>query len=457
MFARTTRFFVGLAQRYVPDPYLFAVILTLLVAVAVALAVPGTDLSAIVNAWYAGVWGSQNIFIFALQMILILVCGYTLAQAPLVKRGLRWLADRPNNQVQSAVLVFVTGAVTSFFNWGLGLVVGALLAKEIAKRRDDVDFGFLVAAAYMGFITWASGFSSSIVLANADRASALNWIYKLTKQTVPVSETLGAAYNLVPVFLTIIVLSVALKYMAPEKIRTVDRQRLADADTSEETAATVESRPSFATRVEQAWILNVFVAAAGLYYFVFIAKGALTIDTMIMLFTVAGLLLHWRPIRFIAAFKEAAKTSGPLLLQYPLYGGIMALIVFSPDPDKVDSLAVWLAESFVSGASATTLPFLNYLASIVITLFVPSGGGHWAVQAPISIEAARLLGETSPHYLGKISMSVAFGEQVGNMIQPFWALPLLAIAQLGIRDIMGYCVIALFIGTVLFGGALLLL
>jgi short-chain fatty acids transporter len=116
-----------------------------------------------------------------------------------------------------------------------------------------------------------------------------------------------------------------------------------------------------------------------------------------------------------------------------------------------------LAHSFVAGATKTTLPFLNFLASIVITLFVPSGGGHWAVQAPVSIEAARLLGDTSPWYLGKISMSVAFGEQVGNMIQPFWALPILAIARLGIRDIMGYCVMALLIGFVLFGGALLIL
>jgi len=338
----------------------------------------------------------------------------------------------------------------------MGLVVGALLAKEIAKRRDDVDFGYLVAAAYMGFITWASGFSSSIILANADPASSLNWIFKLTKQIVPVSQTLGAVYNLVPVILTVIAISFALKYMAPTNIRTVDKQKLEEAEASrEEVASTGE--PTFATRLEQAWILNVLVALAGLYYFVFIAKGSLTIDSMIMLFTAAGLLLHWTPIRFIEAFKEAAKASGSLLLQYPLYGGIMALITYTPDPETVDSLAVILAKSFVSGASVTTLPFLNYLASIVITLFVPSGGGHWAVQAPISIEAARLLGETSPYYLGKISMSVAFGEQVGNMIQPFWALPILAIAQLGIRDIMGYCIVALFIGTLVFGGALLLL
>jgi short-chain fatty acids transporter len=456
MFARMTNVFVRYAQRYVPDPYLFAVILTLVVAVGVAVVVPGTTFNDLVKVWYGGVWGEKNIFVFALQMTLILVCGNTLAQTPVLKRGLDWMAGQPKNQVQAAILVFVAAAVTSFLNWGLGLVVGAMLAKQITKRLDGVDFGYLVAAAYMGFITWASGFSSSIILANADPKSALNWIFKLTKQTVPVSLTLGSAYNLVPVILTVIAISVALKYMAPTHITAVDRKKLEDPETSGDERVETKER-TFATRLEEAWILNVVVAAAGLYYFVFIAKGKLTIDSVIMLFTAAGLLLHWTPIRFITAFKESAKASGPLLLQFPLYGGIMALITYTPDPKAVHSLAEWLAHSFVAGATKTTLPFLNFLASIVITLFVPSGGGHWAVQAPVSIEAARLLGDTSPWYLGKISMSVAFGEQVGNMIQPFWALPILAIARLGIRDIMGYCVMALLIGFVLFGGALLIL
>jgi short-chain fatty acids transporter len=454
MFANLTQLFVRFAQRFMPDPYLYAILLTIIVAAGAWLAVPGVGPGKWVEVWYEGVWGTQNIFTFALQMTLILVCGYTLAQAPLIERALRRLASLPHNQSQAAVLVFLTGAITSFFNWGLGLVVGTLLAKEVAKRME-ADFAYLVAAAYMGFITWASGFSSSIVLANADPDSSLNWIHKLTGQTVPVSETLGAAYNLVPVVVTVIVIAVLLKRIQPQQIQPVDRARLSQTDAKQEMAAAGES--TFAFRLERAWIFNLLVAAAGLYYFFIIAGATLKIDTMIMLFTVAGLLFHGTPIRFIQAFKEAAKASGSLLLQYPFYGGIMALITFSPDPAHTPSLAVVLARSLVEGATETTLPFFNFLASLIITMFIPSGGGHWAVQAPVSIEAARLLGETNVQYLGKISMSVAFGEQVGNMIQPFWALPVLAIAGLGIRDIMGYCMMALLIGIVIFGGALLVL
>jgi short-chain fatty acids transporter len=453
VFFRVTMFFVRLVQRFMPDPYLYAILLTLLVALSVFAAVPGATPETVVKAWYEGVWGKDNIFTFALQMTLILVTGYTLARAPQIRKLLSKMAEWPQNQVQAAILVFVVGAVTSFLNWGLGLVVGTLLAKEIVRKKEGIDFAFIVAAAYMGFITWASGFSSSIVLAGADPASNLNWIYKMTKQTVPVSETAGALYNLVPVILTVIVICLALRYMAPKEIRNVDPSRL---DETNETDADGAEPSTFAGKLENAWIFNLLVAAAGLYYFVFIAHGTIAIHTMIMLFTAAGLILHWTPIRFIRAFKEAAKASGPLLLQYPFYGGIMALITYAPDP-HTDSLAIRLAESLVSGATAETLPFFNFVASIVITLFVPSGGGHWAVQAPVSIEAARLLGETGAYYLGKISMSVAFGEQVGNMVQPFWALPILAIARLGIRDIMGYCVMALVIGMVIFGGSLLLL
>jgi short-chain fatty acids transporter len=247
------------------------------------------------------VWGTQNIFTFALQMTLILVCGYTLAQAPLIERTLRRLASLPHNQSQAAVLVFLTGAITSFFNWGLGLVVGTLLAKEMAKRME-ADFAYLVAAAYMGFITWASGFSSSIVLANADPASSLNWIHKMTGQTVPVSETLGAAYNLVPVVGTVIVIAVLLKRIQPQQIQPMDRARLSQTDAKQEMAAAGDS--TFAFRLERAWIFNLLVAAAGLYYFFIIAGATLKIDTMIMLFTVAGLLFHGTPIRFIKSERE---------------------------------------------------------------------------------------------------------------------------------------------------------
>ncbi|SEN42398.1 TIGR00366 family protein [Lihuaxuella thermophila] len=457
MLARLTHFFVRYMQRYMPDPYLFAVILTLLVVVLNFLLVPQANLSGMIDTWYQGVWGSQNIFTFALQMTLILVCGTTLAQAPLIKKGLVRLAAWPKNQVQAAVMCFLIGAIGSLINWGLGLVIGTILAKEIAKRLEQMDFGYVVAAAYMGFITWTSGFSSSIVLANADPASSLNIIYKMTKQTVGIEDDILTFYNIVPVAATLLFFPLMLKWMAPTHIKTIDRSILlqAEAAASSETITQTDRPKTFASVLENAWILNLLLVVAGFYQFFVTLEAKVSINTMILLFTLLGLLFHWTPIRYVKAFYESAKASGSLLLQYPLYGGIMALMAYAP-ADGIDPLQTVLAREMVEAANVHTLPFLNYLASCLITLFVPSGGGHWAVQGPVSIQAALELGQTSPEYLGKISMSVAFGEGVFNMIQPFWALPILALAGLTIRDIMGYCVMALLFGFVIFGAALLI-
>ncbi|KEO81522.1 TIGR00366 family protein [Tumebacillus flagellatus] len=457
MFARLTNFFVRYVQRFMPDPYLFAIILTFLVVVLNFWLVPQASMSGLINAWYEGVWGKSNIFTFALQMTLILVCGTTLAQAPLIKRGLVRLAALPKNQVQAAILCFLTGAIGSLINWGLGLVIGTILAKEIAKRLEKMDFGYVVAAAYMGFIVWTSGFSSSIVLANADASSSLNIIYKMTKQTVGVGDTVFKAYNLIPVLLTLVTFPFILKFMAPKNIKTVNRDLLMKADAEAAAAAeqAANAPKTFATRVEGLWIFNLLLAAAGLYEFFGPLKGQVTINTMILLFTVLGLLFHWTPIRYARAFVDAAKSAGSLLLQYPLYGGIMALMAYVP-AKGIDPLETVLARDLVSAASVHTLPFLNFIGSCLITMFVPSGGGHWAVQGPISIEAAMALKQTAPEYLGKISMSVSFGEGVFNMVQPFWALPVIALAGLTIRDIMGYCLMALIFGFVFFGGCLLI-
>src|SRR6201996_5120217 len=165
---------VRYVERLMPDPYLFAVILTLIVAALVALLVKGASPGGMLKAWYGGVWGSQNIFTFAFQMVLILVTGYTLAEAPVLKRGIVYIAAKPTNQVHGALLCFGVSAVLSLLNWGMGLVAGALVARQVAKRFTEAHFGYLIAAAFMGFIVWTQGLSSSIALANTDNGSPIN-------------------------------------------------------------------------------------------------------------------------------------------------------------------------------------------------------------------------------------------------------------------------------------------
>jgi short-chain fatty acids transporter len=431
---------VRYVERLMPDPYLFAVILTLIVVALVALLVRGATATGILKAWYGGVWGPQNIFTFAFQMVLILVTGYTLAEAPVLKRAIIRVARRPANQVQGALLCFGVSAVFSLLNWGLGLVAGALLARPVAKRLSGAHFGYLIASAFMGFIVWTQGLSSSIALANTDASSPINVIHKITGMTVPLTLTIFQPYSWIAVIAVVALLSIAIWRMDPKQSLKPDP---AVFDEEPEPAARTGKR-TFAEWLENLWILNVIVFAAGITYFV-LSGFALNISSMIMLFTVTSALLHRTPIRFIRAFSGAAKVSGPLLLQYPLYGGIVGLLGYLPTGSG-KALQTVLAEALVRGADQYTLPFLTFVGSVLISLFVPSGGGHWAVQGPIAVDSALAIGQHSPAYLGLTSMSVAIGEGVANMIQPFWLLPVLAIAKLNVRQVMGFTVIAFLIG-----------
>jgi short-chain fatty acids transporter len=442
---------VRYVERLMPDPFLFAIILTLVVAALVALLVDDAAPAGMLKAWYGGVWGSQNIFTFAFQMVLILVTGYTLAEAPVLKRAIVAIAGKPRNQVQGALLCFGVSAVLSLLNWGLGLVAGALVARQVAKRFNDAHFGYLIAAAFMGFIVWTQGLSSSIALANTDDSSPINVIHKITGITVPLAQTIFQPYSWLSVIVVLALLALAIWRMEPAQSLAPDPAVFEDEDQPE---AQTEGKKSFAEWLENLWILNVLVFAAGIAYF-WISGFALNISSMIMLFTITSALLHHTPIRFIRAFTGAAKVSGPLLLQYPLYGGLVGLLGYHA-VESAKPLQTLLAEAVVSGATQYTLPFLTFIGSVIISLFVPSGGGHWAVQGPIAVDSALAIGQQSPAYLGLISMAVAVGEGVANMIQPFWLLPLLAIAKLNVRQVMGFTIVAFFIGLVVLGATTLI-
>ena len=442
---------VRYVERLMPDPYLFAVILTVIVAALVGVLVDGATPTDMLTAWYGGVWGSQNIFTFAFQMVLILVTGYTLAEAPVLKRAIISIAAKPRNQVQGALLCFTVSAVLSLLNWGLGLVAGALVARQVAKRFTDSHFGYLIAAAFMGFIIWTQGFSSSIALANTDESSPINVIHKIAGITVPLKLTIFQPYSWVSVIVVLAALAVTIWRMAPTQALRPDPAVFEDEEQSDVQPL---GHKTFAEWLENLWILNVLVFAAGMAYFV-MSGFALNISSMIMLFTVTSALLHRTPIRFIRAFTGAAKVSGPLLLQYPLYGGLVGLLAYQ-GTESAKPLQTVLAEALVNGATEHTLPFLTFLGSVIISLFVPSGGGHWAVQGPIAVDSALAIGQSSPAYLGLISMAVAIGEGVANMIQPFWLLPLLAIAKLNVRQVMGFTIIAFLVGLVVLGATTLI-
>jgi short-chain fatty acids transporter len=441
---RITAFFVYVFERITPDPYIFAVVLTIVTALLAAALGPKGSPPEILGGWYTGLF---EILAFAFQMVLILVTGYALSNSSPVRRFLDWLASRPKGRSAAIVLTIVAVMVTSFLNWGCGLVVAGLLSREIAKRMR-IDFGWLVAGAYTGWIIWASGFSSSIALAQATPGSALNLVQKVTGQVIPLGDMLFAPFNWVPLVALLVILPLLYCAIQPTERDTVaaDAERLMAEDNI---AAPKEESRTIARHLEHAWILNLILVAAGIAALtVNWSKTGPTLDinSVIFLFFLAGLLLHWTPINYVRAVNQAARVTGPLILQYPLYGGIMGIM-------KGTGLADVIAKAFVSFSSAHTLPFWNYIASIIISLFIPSGGGHWAVQGTFTVKAAVDLHASQ----AATAMAVAMGEQVANMIQPFWALPVLAIAGISLRRVMGFTVMSFFVGAVVFGLALLFL
>ena len=257
---------VRYVERLMPDPYLFAVILTLIAAALVALLVNGASPSGMLKAWYGGVWGSQNIFTFAFQMVLILVTGSTLAEAPVLKRAIVSIAAKPRNQVQGALLCFGVSAVLSLLNWGLGLVAGALVARQVAKRFTDAHFGYLIAAAFMGFIVWTQGLSSSIAPANTDIGSPINVIHKMTGITVPLKLTIFQPYSWLSVIVVLALLALAIWRMEPaliHRLRFITRSAAAQcsSDTHSEAKAATASLAGTPDMTRLMWPAGRFASA----------------------------------------------------------------------------------------------------------------------------------------------------------------------------------------------------
>lgn len=441
-----TRALVGLFERFVPDPYVFAVGLTLLTAVLALIFAPHRTANDLLGGWYKGIF---DILEFAFQMILVLVTGYALANSAPVERALAALAGVPKSGKAAVALTFVVSAIACWLNWGFGLVVAALLARAIS-RRLPIDFGWLVAAAYSGFLIWASGLSSSIALAQATHGSKLNIVEQLTGHVLPLNATVFTAFNLVPCLVLLIVLPIVFTALEPAQavVANVEAADERIVPTTAEKAQRIDAT-SVASRLNNAWPLNVIIALAGFAYLflTWSASGiAPDINSVILMFLCAGLLLHWTPKAYVGAVNDAARITGPLILQYPLYGGIMGIM-------KATGLAGVIAVAFGAFATGHTLPFWSYASSIVISLFVPSGGGHWAVQGPFAVPAALHLHASLP----ATAMGVAMGEQVANMIQPFWALPILAIAGVPLQRVMAFTAISFVIAFIVFAASLLLL
>ena len=358
-------------EQVMPDPFVLSIGLTLVVCLLAAAIAPHDSLSTILGSWYGGTF---NILGFALQMILILATGYAIADAPVVQRGLRAMAAQAQTPTRAALLVFPIVAIAAWLNWGLGLVVGALLSREIAKRVK-VDFAWLVAGSYSAWSVCNSGLSSSIALSQASHGNALNLVEKATGQVIPLSQTVFAPFVFVPTVLVVVVMTAIFIWMhpKPEHVVTFSEPRLQDEARDEADPHARGAAPSsFAARAEQSVLGSLFLVALGVGYLAmtWTAKGfELDINTTILIFLLVGLLLQRTPIAYADAIRRAARQTGSMLLQYPVYGGIMGIMTGT-------GLASTIAKAFVAIATPATLPVWSYLSSIIITLLIPSAGGE---------------------------------------------------------------------------------
>jgi short-chain fatty acids transporter len=429
---RTGERLAGNVQKWLPDPFLFAIVLTF-IAFLMGLAFTDSSPEKMISHWYSGFW---NLLSFAMQMTLILVTGYVLAHAPLVRPALQWIADLPKTGTQAVLLVTVISLVLAWVNWGFGLVAGAVMAVQVGRgchaRGIPVHYPVLCTAGYAGVgVSWHWGLSGSAPLLSATKGHVFEKLIGI----VPTSDTIFSSYAIWLLILSLIYVPLMMYLMTPrsaERCRGIEHW-LPEAVKEGAGGKTADTGlgDSIADRINNSRILGGLIVIMALVWVVMHFRGGKGLDLNIVnfIFLMLGLALFLRPYQYLLAFYDAVKAAGGVILQFPLYAGIMGMVSLS-------GLAVIMAGWLINIANPTTFPMLAWLASGFVNIFVPSGGGEWAVLGETLIRAGQNLGVP----IGKTIIAYGTGDAWTNLLQPFWAIALLGITGMRARDMFGYCI-----------------
>ena len=438
------------AQRVIPDPFVIAILLAGLVLIVGSAASDSSALQ-LAEAFTTGLF-APGLLAFGFKMALILVTGHALAEAPAVKSGLLALAARPTDTAGAAGLVAAFSMIAGLFNWGLGLVAGAFLARAVGEafRRAErpLNYPLVGAAGYLGLLVWHGGLSGSAPLKVAKNGPF--------GPAISVSDTLLSGQNLACALSLVVVLTLLFRGLG-HKDETHARDDVAPtrhhpalapkSEPSDDAAQAAE--PGTLARLESSVLITAMLALPILTVLgrsaVRDGFAAIHLDSVILVFWATGLILHKSPVRYAAAFAAGAKGSAGILLQFPLYFGILAAANTSG-----------LLADFARGLGAltdiiplpadVTAPGLTFISAAGINMLVPSGGGQWVLQAPIIADAcARFSLERA-----EMVLAFSYGDELTNMLQPFWALPLLSITGLKAREVMGYTMLAMVVATPIF-------
>jgi len=444
-------FFAERFRKWLPDSFILALLLTVIAAIWAFFTMDVGPVK-IAEAWYKGFW---SLLEFAMQMVMILVAGYAIAISPIAIRFIDWLAACIRKPLLVYAGVLFVGQIFVFFSWGW-VALTAVLARELSRRVKGVDYSLTAAAVYASLLPWHGGLSGSIPLVINTPDNFLIEAGVLV-DVIPTTLTLGSTTNLVINLALLLTLPVLFMMMCPsgDKIRTFDD--LCEADASAEPVSVKEEASSLCLPgkcvsdiLNSSRIISLPIIFMGLYIIIahFWTKGFdINLNIMGFVLIILGMTAHTTPIRYVVAMKRASSNVSGIVLQFPFYAGIMGIMLYT-------GLGNQVATSLAAATSSGSFPFVAFLTGGLLNIFVPSGGGEWAVVGQPVVEAAKtvaanagMAAEATQSFIAKIAMSVAYGDAWTNMIQPFWTLtffPIMAAgSRLQARDIMGYTFLAL--------------
>lgn len=431
-------------DKFMPDAIVFAMILTIITFIG-GITLTGSSPLDMIVYWGKGFWG---FLAFSMQMSVIIAAGYIVASAPIAKRFLIRICNIPKNAVQGVVFIGVCSAFLGWISWGLGLVAGAIIAKTVAQNLKKVDFKLYVAVAYTGAITCGLfGISGSEFL----MVNTPGYFLEKLLGLIPLSKTVFEPSLLIAEILGLIVavpLLAALMHPDKDKTPEMDKEtldRFAAQDEEFKNAKVIDRKTmTIAEKMDNSPILNLIIGVGGLIYigYWFATRGFdLTLDVMNFILLMVGIILHMTPRNLLTAAEEGVRSAYGVVIQFPFYAGIQGMMGAS-------GLVALIANFFASISTVTTFPYWCYVAMAIVNFFVPSSGGIFMVAGEPLGQAALNLG-LDPH---KFVIAFTAGETISNIIQPFWAIPLLGIAGLKMKDIMGYCIVFFIVLTAIFFG-----
>ncbi|TDR92945.1 short-chain fatty acid transporter [Enterovirga rhinocerotis] len=426
--------FTGWAERWFPDAFVFAAAAVVITALA-ALAV-GAPPAAVAKSFGDGFW---SLIPFTMQMAMLAVGGYVVATSPLASRAIDQVARWPGNGRAAVGIIAAFSLSLSLVNWGISLMFSALLARAMARRRDlDMDYRAAGAASILGIgATWALGLSSSAAQIQANAGSLPKSIYNIGG-VIPFEQTIFTWQSgLMAAILLVISIVIAL-YSAPGGRDAMTAEKMG-IEIEEPEKKTIErpTTPSGWMEHNPAVIVFLVVLAGGWLVQEFATKNAIlaisNLNTYNLLFLALGMLLHWRPRQFVDAVNKAVPATAGVLIQFPLYGAVAAIMTSAKSASGAsvsDVIATW----FVKIATVETFPVVMGIYSAVLGLFIPSGGGKWIIEAPYVLQAAVNLQSN----LGWAVQAYNAAEALPALINPFWMLPALGIMGLKARDVVGF-------------------